>query len=163
MRTQLEKSTRTKTSENVHFRREPFQSTMTTTETPQAEDWIDQRTVQPRRPQIPSHLPALKLAPFEREYTKFLEGFKTLIHDQVRSDYQRMVYLTPRIRSSIAGLVTKPRQYREALQALKKRYGHPTLLIKAVTQLISNLPGVRSRYSQSLESFIRGLEEAIAN
>ena len=95
-----------------------------------------------------------------------MEGFKTLIHDTVDTDYDRMSYLkmflTPRIRVSIKGMLKQPSQYMKALNTLREKYGSPELLIKAATKIITNLPNARAGDSRSLETFMGGLEEAIA-
>ena len=121
------------------------------------DEWIGQETTLPRRPKGQVNLPPPRLEPFDGDCTKWLEfsaGFKALIQDVVQTDYQRMaylrMYLTPEIRSGIAGLLTQPSHYHEALQALKSRYGHPGLLAKANTALITSLPVVKPGDLQSL-------------
>ena len=174
MRACLENNTQTNTAGNVNFGMELFQSslpaeTSVVLET-QNDDWIGQQKVLPRRPQGQVILPPLRLELFDGNCTKWLEfsaGFKALLHDVIRLDYQRMaylrMYLTSEIRSSIAGLLNQPSHYQEALQALKSRYGHPILLAKANTTLINNPPVVRPGDPQLLGRYVGCLNDAIAN
>ena len=154
MRACLENNIRRKAVENIHLDRELGQNSLpaerSVARETQEDDWISQETTLPRRPQGQVNLPPLRLEPFDGDCTKWPEfsaGFKALIHDVVQTDYQRMaylrMYLTPEIRSLIAGLLTQPSHYHEALQALKSRYGHLGLLAKANTAMITSLAVVK--------------------
>ena len=154
MRASLEDNSRRNAVGNIHIDRDLGQNSLhagrfVARET-REDEWIGQEKTLPRRPQGQVNLPLLRLEPFDGDCTKWPEfsaGFKALIHDVVQTDYQTMaylrMYLTPEIRSSNAGLLTQPSHYHEALQVLKSRYGHPGLLAKANTALITSLPVVK--------------------
>ena len=86
------------------------------------DDWFDQEpNPRPYIPVKPNFL-ALKLEPFDGDCTKWPEFsaiFKALIHDVVQTAYQRLVYLRmyfkTKIHSRIAGLLTQPSHYQDAL------------------------------------------------
>ena len=174
MRACLEDNSRTNAVGDSHLNRDLGQNSLhaerSVARETREDDWIGEETSLPRRPQGQVNLPPLRLEPFDGDCTKWPEfsaGFKALIHDVVQTDYQRMaylrMYLTPEIRSGIAGLLTQPSHYHEALQALKSRYGHPGLLAKANTALITSLPVVKPGDPQSLSKFVGRLNDIIAN
>ena len=96
-RPNLDHSTQTRNSENVHFQREPFQSTMAVDHSAggvlQVDDWIAQETNRSRKPLVKATLsppPLLELESFDGDHTcwtKFSAWFKALIQDVVDLDY----------------------------------------------------------------------------
>ena len=89
-----------------------------------------------------------------------------MIHDVVSNDYQRMEYLrmyvSENVRAEIAGLLSEPSQYQEALQALANQYEDRVLLGKTITRKLSELPNVRSGDVKALDAYLLRLNEIIA-
>jgi len=89
-----------------------------------------------------------------------------LIHDVIPNDYQRMeylrMYLSENVRAEIAGLLSEPSQYQEALHTLSNRYEDRVLLGKAITRKLNELPNVSSGDVKALEVYLLRLNEIIA-
>ena len=89
-----------------------------------------------------------------------------MIHDVVPNDYQRMeylrMYLSENVPAEIAGLLSEPSQYQEALHTLSNQYEDRVLLGKAITILLDELPSVSSGDVKALEVYLLRLNEIIA-
>ena len=174
LQTHLENGNRTRFSDTLHVPRVPFPSATSTglraENTPSTDEWFRRRPASRERgAQAPSNLPPLRLEPFDGDCTrwsKFAAGFKTLIHDVVPNDYQRLeylrMYLSENVRAEIAGLLSEPSQYQEALHTLSNRYEDRVLLGKAITRKLNELPNVSSGDVKALEVYLLRLNEIIA-
>ena len=72
------------------------------------------------------------------------------------------MYLSENVRAEIAGLLSEPSQYQEALQALANQYKDRVLLGKTITRKLSELPNVRSGDVKALDAYLLRLNEIIA-
>jgi hypothetical protein len=115
-------------------------------------------------------LPRINLAPFDgdpRNWSHFIQNFKSLVHDVVPDDAQRIVflkdYLTERVRNSVANSLRDPAQYRAALEKLQKRYGNPQLVVRAHVQSLMQLPGPKDGDFDSLCVFSGAIQAAVTD
>ena len=72
------------------------------------------------------------------------------------------MYLSENVRAEIAGLLSEPSQYQEALHTLSNRYEDRVLLGKAITRKLNELPNVSSGDVKALEVYLLRLNEIIA-
>jgi hypothetical protein len=115
-----------------------------------ADSWIDDafRSSTPAHPAydaskdapswLISTLPRLEVPKFDgnpRNWLEFISSFKTLIHDVVPSNAQRLAhlknYLDPKVRMSIGKILNDPAQYARVMTHLKRRYGAPHKVSRA--------------------------------
>ncbi|KFD67337.1 hypothetical protein M514_05220 [Trichuris suis] len=92
-----------------------------------------------------------------RKWPTFIANFRSLIHETVQSDAQRLAILgqllSPKLRSGFSGLIANPAMYRELLQRLHKLYGDPKTLAKTNLNDLMSLPSLRSEQCSDLETF----------
>uniref|UniRef100_A0A5S6QGX1 CCHC-type domain-containing protein n=1 Tax=Trichuris muris TaxID=70415 RepID=A0A5S6QGX1_TRIMR len=92
-----------------------------------------------------------------RKWPTFIANFRSLIHETVQSDAQRLAILgqmlSPKLRSGFSGLIANPAMYRELLQRLHKLYGDPKTLAKTNLNDLMSLPPLRSEQCCDLETF----------
>ncbi|KFD67042.1 hypothetical protein M514_07223 [Trichuris suis] len=104
-------------------------------------------TVQAPNPWLQKLVPAASIEIFDsdpKSWTRFIAGFKSMVHDALSSDVDRLAILTqllsPRLRDGFAGLLTTPTVYRRVLQELLQLYGDPEATILQATALMDIEP-----------------------
>lgn len=109
-------------------------------------------------------LPNLK--PFggdPREWPMFIQNFKNMVHDMFPSDAHRLSLLHSmldnKLRGGMSQILTSPMAYRNALQELRRKYGHPHLVVRTYIQGLMDLPPVRG---ETIESFSTQLHGAVS-
>jgi hypothetical protein len=119
---------------------------------------------------LASKLPRINLAPYDgdpRNWSHFIQNFKSLVHDVVPDDAQRIVflkdYLTEKVRNSVANSLRDPAQYRAALEKLQRRYGNPQLIVRAHVQSLMQLTGPKDGDFDSLCVFSGAIQSAVAD
>jgi hypothetical protein len=119
---------------------------------------------------LASKLPRINLAPYDgdpRNWSHFIQNFKSLVHDVVPDDAQRIVflkdYLTDKVRNSVANSLRDPAQYRAALEKLQRRYGNPQLIVLAHLQALMQPSGPRDGDFDSLCVFSGAIQSAVAD
>lgn len=77
------------------------------------------------------------LKPFDgdaRDWPMFIQTFKNMVHDVFPSDAVRLTMLISmlhdRLREGLCQILSSPQAYREALKELRRKYGHPHLVIE---------------------------------
>ena len=106
-------------------------------------------------------LPNLK--PFggdPREWPMFIQNFKNMVHDMFSSDAHRLTLLHSMLDSKLRGgmsqILTSPMAYRNALQELRRKYGHPHLVVRTYIQGLMELPLVRAETIETFSSHLHG-------
>ena len=119
---------------------------------------------------LASKLPRINLAPYDgdpRNWSHFIQNFKSLVHDVVPEDAQRIVflkdYLAERVRNSVADSLRDPAHCRAALERLQRRYGNPQLIVRAHVQALMQLTGPRDGDFESLCVFSGAIQSAVAD
>lgn len=78
-----------------------------------------------------------------REWPMFIQTFKTIVHDVFNSDAQRLAMLHTmlgdKLRAGMSQILSAPAAYRQALQELRRKYGHPHLVVRTYIQGLMEL------------------------
>lgn len=109
-------------------------------------------------------LPNLK--PFTgdpREWPMFIQAFKSMVHDVFSSDAQRLsmlhTMLAQKLREGMSQILNSPMAYRQALQELRRKYGHPHLIARTYIQGLMELSPFQG--GEVLEDFSTQLHGAV--
>lgn len=99
-----------------------------------------------------------------REWPMFIQSFKSMVHDVFTSDAQHLAMLhsrlATRLREGMSQVLTAPTAYREALQELHRKYGHPHLVVRSYIQWLMELPSIRE--GKEVDTFSSKLHGAVA-
>ena len=142
-----------------------------TVEVAGADSWIDEafRSSSPLLPACETSkfypwliatLPRLEVPKFDgdpRNWLEFISSFKTLIHDVVPTNAQRLAhlkkYLDPKVRASIGKILNDPSQYARIMAHLKSRYGAPHKVSRAHFKALLEIKQCKSDDLESLTNF----------
>lgn len=99
-----------------------------------------------------------------KDWPLFIQAFKSMVHDVFPSDAQRVTLLLsmldPSLRAGMSQILSTPHAYKEALQELRRKYGHPHLVSRTYIQHLTSLEPARS--GEALQSFSTQLHGAVA-
>jgi len=105
-------------------------------------------------------IPKTSITPFggdPRAFPMFLSQFKTLVHDIVPGDGQRLAILrellTPEVRVRFADTLDSPDLYQTVLKDLQRRYGQPHLIARCYIRDLLELVNCNSSDHESLRKF----------
>uniref|UniRef100_A0A5S6QIG6 CCHC-type domain-containing protein n=1 Tax=Trichuris muris TaxID=70415 RepID=A0A5S6QIG6_TRIMR len=111
-------------------------------------------------PWLQKLVPAANIDIFDgdpRSWPRFIAGFKSMVHDSLPSDVDRLAVLTqllsPRLREGFTGLLWTPTMYRQVLQELEKLYGDPAAAVQAHALTLSSVEPLRRESLAELERF----------
>ncbi len=109
-------------------------------------------------------LPNLKLFSGDpREWPMFIQAFKSMVHDVFNSDAQRLsmlhTMLEQKLRNGMSQILSSPTAYRQALQELRRKYGHPHLIVRTYIQGLMELSPFQG--GEVLEDFSTQLHGAV--
>lgn len=112
-----------------------------------------------------SMIPNLKpFAGDPREWPMFVQAFKAMVHDVFESDAQRLSMLHSmlgeKLRTGMSQILSSPTAYRQALQELRRKYGHPHLVVRTYIQGLMEMAPFRG--GDALEDFSTQLHGAVA-
>jgi len=131
---------------------------------------IDEQLGNAIHSKIASRLPPITLKSFDgdvKDWPLFLANFKSLVHDPLNGNAQRLVILTQclsdRVQKGISRYLANPELYLNALCALKKRYGHPYLIAQSHLASLHRLPIVKENQPSSLIDFSAELSCAVGS
>ena len=143
----------------------------------QADSWINAERGSNRAPHlahqgpmpwITSLLPQLEFSKYDgdpRRWSEFIGSFKSLVHDVIPTNAQRMGILrqmiSPEIRKSLGNILNDPNLYDQALYQLKKRYGDPYKISRAHLQSLHDIKPCCQDDLDSLRSFWLQLKESV--
>jgi hypothetical protein len=98
-----------------------------------------------------------------RQWPIFIQTFKSMVHDMFSSDAHRLTLLhsmlAENLRNGMSQILSSPMAYRDALQELRRKYGHPHVVAQTYVQGLIDLPQVRN---ETLESFSAQLHGAVS-
>lgn len=98
-----------------------------------------------------------------REWPMFIQSFKSMIHDNFPTDAQRLTMLhtmlDAKLRTGMSQILSSPTAYRQALQELRRKYGHPHLVVRTYIQRLMELSPCRG--GDALEDFSTQLHGAV--
>ncbi|KFD48185.1 hypothetical protein M513_10899 [Trichuris suis] len=116
--------------------------------------------VQVPNPWLQKLVPAANVEVFDGDpkcWPRFIASFKSMVHDSVSSDVDRLALLaqllSPRIREGFAGLLSTPTMYRQVLQELEQLYGDPAATVQSHALTLTNVDSLRSESVAELERF----------
>uniref|UniRef100_A0A5S6R0J6 Uncharacterized protein n=1 Tax=Trichuris muris TaxID=70415 RepID=A0A5S6R0J6_TRIMR len=111
--------------------------------------------------------PAVNIQPFDGDPLKwdmFISSFKSLVHDVVGSNAQRLSILrqllTPSLRSALASSLHSAETYAHALQDLRRLYGDTNAVIAACFRKLSGIEPMKPRNDADVERFYLELHGA---
>uniref|UniRef100_A0A5S6Q9X5 Uncharacterized protein n=1 Tax=Trichuris muris TaxID=70415 RepID=A0A5S6Q9X5_TRIMR len=92
-----------------------------------------------------------------RKWPTFIAKFRSLVHEVVPSDAQRLAFLgqslSPQLTSGFSGLLANPLMYRELLRRIHSLYGDPRTLAKTNLNDLLALTPLGSERNCDLETF----------
>uniref|UniRef100_A0A5S6QB33 Uncharacterized protein n=1 Tax=Trichuris muris TaxID=70415 RepID=A0A5S6QB33_TRIMR len=92
-----------------------------------------------------------------RSWLRFIAGFKSMVHDSLSSDVDRLAILTqllcPRLREGFAGLLSTPSMYSQVLQELQNLYGDPITAVQSHALALTSIEPLRSESLAEIERF----------
>lgn len=98
------------------------------------------------------------LKPFSgdpRDWPMFIQAFKSMVHDVFASDAQRLAMLhtmlDSKLRVGMSQILSTPTAYQQALQELRRKYGHPHFVVRAYIQGLMALSPFQG--GEALEDF----------
>jgi hypothetical protein len=98
-----------------------------------------------------------------KDWPMFIQAFKSMVHDVFTSDAQRLAMLHSRLenrlRIGMSQVLTTPMAYRDALQELHRKYGHPHLVVRSYIRSLMELPSLRE--SEEVDEFAAKLHGAV--
>uniref|UniRef100_A0A5S6R3W1 Retrotransposon gag domain-containing protein n=1 Tax=Trichuris muris TaxID=70415 RepID=A0A5S6R3W1_TRIMR len=116
--------------------------------------------VQAPNPWLQKFVPAANIETFDgdlRSWPRFIAGFKSMVHDALSSDVDRLAVLaqllSPRLREGFAGLLSTPTMYRQVLEELQNLYGNPVSAIQCHADALVNVEPLRSESLPEMERF----------
>ena len=93
-----------------------------------------------------------------------IQSFKRMVHDKFPSDAQRLTMLhtmlDAKLRGGMSQMLSSPTAYRQALQELRRKYGHPHLVVRSYIQGLMEISPCRG--VDALEDFSTQLHGAVA-
>ncbi|KFD49841.1 hypothetical protein M513_09308 [Trichuris suis] len=116
--------------------------------------------VQAPNPWLQKMIPSASIEIFDgspRDWPRFIACFKSMVHDALSSDVDRLAVLTqllsPRLREGFAGLLSTPSMYRQVLQELQQLYGDPVATVQSHANALASVEPLRSESVAELERF----------
>lgn len=101
------------------------------------------------------------LKPFDgdaRDWPMFIQTFKNMVHDVFPSDAVRLTMLISmlhnRLREGLCQILSSPQAYREALMELRRKYGHPHLVMRTYIHHLTALEPMTGGLALQLLLFI---------
>uniref|UniRef100_A0A5S6Q0D4 Peptidase aspartic putative domain-containing protein n=1 Tax=Trichuris muris TaxID=70415 RepID=A0A5S6Q0D4_TRIMR len=112
--------------------------------------------------------PAISIEPFDGDPLKwdmFISSFKSLVHDVVGSDAQRLAILrqllSPVLRSALASSLQSPETYAVVLRDLRRLYGNTNAVVAASLRRLSCIEPMKARCDLDVERFYLELHGAL--
>ncbi|KFD66213.1 LOW QUALITY PROTEIN: hypothetical protein M514_10250 [Trichuris suis] len=131
-----------------------------------ADGWISglaspQATLLPATPSwLREIAPAVNIEPFDGDplqWDMFISSFKSLVHNIVGSDAQRLAILrqllVPSLGSALACSLSSPETYALALNDLRRLYGNTSAVITACLRKLSKIEPMKPRSDADAERF----------
>lgn len=107
------------------------------------------------------------LKPFDgdaRDWPMFIQTFKNMVHDVFPSDAVRLTMLISmlhnRLREGLCQILSSPQAYREALIELRRKYGHPHLVMRTYIHHLTALEPMAG--GLALQTFSSQLHGAVS-
>ncbi|KFD60347.1 hypothetical protein M514_10986 [Trichuris suis] len=111
-------------------------------------------------PWLQKLVPAANIEIFDgdpRSWPRFIAGFKSMVHDSLSSDVDRLAVLaqllSPRLREGFAGLLSTPSMYPQVLQELQNLYGDPVAAVQSHALALTSIEPLRSESLAEMERF----------
>uniref|UniRef100_A0A5S6QFW3 Uncharacterized protein n=1 Tax=Trichuris muris TaxID=70415 RepID=A0A5S6QFW3_TRIMR len=111
-------------------------------------------------PWLQKLVPAANIEVFDadpRGWPRFIAGFKSMVHDSLSSDVDRLAVLaqllSPRLREGFAGLLSPPMMYQRVLLELQHLYGDPMATVQSHAIALTEVAPLRSESLEELERF----------
>ena len=116
------------------------------------------------------HLPPVQISPFDGSainWPNFIELFYENVHSRLDDDGQRMVrlsaYLSGSAKRRVEGLGTAGSHYILVLKELKRRYGQPVLIARAVLDRVVNGKRMSPLSADRLLNFHSDVRDCVVN
>ncbi|KFD52639.1 hypothetical protein M514_06486 [Trichuris suis] len=104
--------------------------------------------------------PAVKIEQFDGNplhWDMFIGSFKSLVHDVVPSNSQRIAILrqllSPELRASVAPSLSSPDMYGQALRDLRRLFGSPRVVVGACIRKLRTIEPIQPRSNRDIERF----------
>uniref|UniRef100_A0A5S6QTI9 CCHC-type domain-containing protein n=1 Tax=Trichuris muris TaxID=70415 RepID=A0A5S6QTI9_TRIMR len=111
-------------------------------------------------PWLQKLVPAANIEVFDgdpRSWPRFIAGFKSMVHDSLSSDVDRLAVLaqllSPRLREGFAGLLSSPVMYQRVVLELQHLYGDPMATVQSHPIALTEVAPLRSESLEELERF----------